>query len=261
VKFQTMDRIYTDKVDVIPEEFYQILHTSPRLPKTSQPSLMDFTKFFEHLLVHYRSIVSLQVSGKLSGTYQTAFQAAHNIAPESIKVLDGKNISVGLGLAMIEGITAAKQGLGFEDMKERIEKAIEDVEIFIGFPTIKYLVKGGRVSKAKGLMARILNINPILSIDREGSLVPIGKTRGKKKLEQKIFDIALERISATAEKEGMEISTAVAHTNALHLGIGIAKKIKERLGKEVTMVMNASPALGVHAGPGVVGIAFLKEVK
>jgi DegV family protein with EDD domain len=261
VKFQTMDRIYTDKVDVIPEEFYQILHTSPRLPKTSQPSLMDFTQFFEHLLVHYRSIVSLQVSGKLSGTYQTAFQAANNTDPERIKVLDGKNISVGLGLAMIEGIAAAKQGLGFEDMKERIEKAIEDVEIFIGFPTIKYLVKGGRVSKAKGLMARILNINPILSIDREGSLVPIGKTRGKKKLEQKIFDIALERISATAEKEGMEISTAVAHTNALHLGIGIAKKIKERLGKEVTMVMNASPALGVHAGPGVVGIAFLKEVK
>jgi hypothetical protein len=222
---------------------------------------MDFTKFFEHLHVHYSSIVSLQVSGKLSGTYQTAFQAAHNIAPERIKVLDGKNISVGLGLAMIEGITAAKQGLDFKAVKERIEKAIEEIKIFIGFPTIKYLVKGGRVSKAKGLIARTLNINPILSIDREGSLVPIGKTRGKKKLEQKIFDMALEKISSTVEKEGKEILTAVAHTNVLHLGMGLAKRIKERLGKEVTMVMNASPVLGVHAGPGVVGIAFLKEVK
>ena len=261
VKFQAMDRIYIDKVDVIPEEFYQILHTSPRLPKTSQPSLMDFTQFFEHLLVHYRSIVSLQVSGKLSGTYQTAFQAAHNIDPEMIKVLDGKNISVGLGLIMIEGITAAKRGIDYEGVKERIEKAVEEVEIFIGFPTIQYLDKGGRVSKAKGLIARILNINPILSIDQEGSLVPIGKTRGKKKLEQKIFAMALEKISAIAEKEGIEISTAVAHTNALHLGMGIAKRIKERLGKEVTMVMNASPVLGVHAGPGVVGIAFLKKAK
>ncbi len=261
VKFQAMDRIYIDKVDVIPEEFYQILHTSPRLPKTSQPSLMDFTQFFEHLLVHYRSIISLQVSGKLSGTFQTALQAAHNIASERIKVLDGKNISVGLGLIMIEGIKAAKQGLDFKDVKERIERAVEEVEIFIGFPTIKYLVKGGRVSKAKGFTARILNINPILSVDREGSLVPIGKTRGKKKLEQKIFSMALEKISTTAEKEGIKFSTAIAHTNALHLGMKIAERIKESLGKEATMVMNASPVLGVHAGPGVVGIAFLKEVK
>ncbi len=261
VKFQTVDRIYTDKVDVIPEEFYQILHTSPQLPKTSQPSLMDFTQFFEHLLVHYHSIVSLQVSAKLSGTFQTALQAAQNIAPQRIKILDGKNVSVGLGLAMIEGITAAKQGLDYERVKERIEKAVKETKIFIGFPTIKYLVKGGRVSKAKGIMAGILNINPILSIDREGSLVPIGKTRGKKKLAQKIFDMALEEISAATEKEGTEISTAVAHTNAHHLGIGLANRIKKRLGKEVTMVMNASPVLGVHAGPGVVGLAFLKEEK
>ncbi|NIM90738.1 MAG: DegV family EDD domain-containing protein [Candidatus Aminicenantes bacterium] len=261
VKFQTADRIYTDKVDVIPEEFYQILDASLQLPKTSQPSLMDFTQFFEHLLVHYRSLVSLQVSGKLSGTFQTALQAAHNIASQRIKVLDGKNVSVGLGLAMVEGITAAKQGLDHERVKERIENAIEEIEIIIGFPTIKYLVKGGRVSKAKGLVAGILNINPILSIDREGSLVPIGKTRGKKKLEQKIFDMALEKFSAATEKKGIEISTAVAHTNAYHLGIGLANRIKERLGKDVTMIMNASPVLGVHAGPGVVGLAFLKETK
>jgi len=261
VKFQTIDKIYTDKVDIIPEEFYQILSSSPSLPKTSQPSLMDFTQFFEHLLVHYRSIISLQVSGKLSGTFQTAFQAANNIDPERIKVLDGRNISVGLGLAMMEGIKALKRGLDYEGVLEWMKRAIDNTKIFIGIPTLKYLIKGGRVTKTKGLIASLLNINPILSIDREGSLVPTGKTRGKKKLEHKVFDMALGKITEATKGEGAEFSTAVAHTNAPLSGKGIAERMREKLGKEVTMVMNASPALGAHAGPGAVGIAFLKGAK
>jgi DegV family protein with EDD domain len=261
VKFQAGERIYTDKVDVIPEEFYQILHDSPSLPKTSQPSLMDFNQFFEHLLVHYRSIISLQVSGKLSGTFQTALQAAHSIAPEKIKVLDGKNISVGLGLVMTEAIKAVKQGLDYEGVSERMERDIENINIFIGIPTLKYLVKGGRVPKAKGFIARMLNINPILSVNQEGALVPIGKTRGKKELGQKIFDFAFEKMKEKTEPEEKKFSIAVAHTNSPQSGNEIAEKIKEKLGKDVTMVMNASPVLGVHAGPGVVGIAFLKDAE
>jgi len=218
---------------------------------------MDFTQFFEHLLAHYRSIISLQVSGKLSGTFQTALQAANHIAPERIGVIDGKNISVGLGLAMVEGIKAANQGLDYKGVLERMEMAVEGIKIFIGLPSLKYLVKGGRVTKTKGLIARILNINPILAVDQEGALVPIGKTRGKKKLEQRIFDIALEKMAEATTEEAAEFSTAVAHTNAPHLGMGIAERIREKLGNEVVMVMNASPVLGVHAGPGVVGIAFL----
>jgi DegV family protein with EDD domain len=261
VKFQTRDNIFTDKVDIIPEEFYPILISSPAVPKTSQPSLLDFTQFFEHLLAHYRSIISLQVSGKLSGTFQTALQAANNIAPERIKVLDGKNISVGLGLAMTEGIKAMKHGLDFEGVLKRMEMAVESIEIFIGLPTLKYLVKGGRVTKTKGLIARLLNINPILSVNQDGALVPIGKTRGKKDLGQKIFDIALEKMTELTTDEEMQFSTSVAHTNAPQSGREIAERIRIRLGKEVTMVMNASPVLGVHAGPGVVGIAFMKDFK
>lgn len=257
VKFQAMDKVFTDKVDIIPEEFYQIMSSSPTLPKTSQPSLADFTRFYEHLLVHYKSIISVQLSGALSGTLQTALQAANNIDPQRIPVLDGKNISVGLGLIVMEGVKAIKERLDYEDVLKRMKSVIEDVEIFIGIPTLKYLIKGGRITKAKGFIGGILNINPILSINKEGALEPIGKTRGKKRLEQKVFDIALEKIT---KKEKAGFSVAVAHTNAPRLGKKVAEKIKERLGKEVVMVMNASPALGAHAGPGAVGIAILKKV-
>lgn len=177
VKFQAMDKVYTDKVNIIPEEFYQIMSSSP-------------------------------------------------------------------------------------------ENAIEDIEIFIGFPTLKYLVKGGRITKTKGLIAKILNINPILTINREGAFEPIGKTRGKKRLDQKLFDIAFEKVKkATMDhpevdlnkmaKEKSRFSVAVAHTNAPQSGKRISEKIEERLGQRVVMTMNASPVLGAHAGPGAVGIAFL----
>jgi DegV family protein with EDD domain len=259
VKFQAMDRVYTDKVDIIPEEFYQIMKQSPTLPKTSQPSLMDFSRVYEHLLVHYQSIISVQLSGGLSGTFQTAFQASNNINPQRITVLDGRNISVGLGLIMMEGIKARKEGLDDKSLLMRIKEAIQNNKIFIGLPTLKFLVKGGRVTKAKGLIARILNINPILSISQKGTLEPIGKTRGKKNLERKILDIVLEKIKKreTIHPEA-SYSFAVAHTNAPELGKKIAGKIKEVMGQEVSLVMNASPVLGAHAGPGAVGIALLE---
>jgi len=258
VKVHAMDRVFTDKVDIIPEEFYKILDSSPTHPKTSQPSYMDFTEVYEHLLYHYRSIISVQLSRRLSGTFQTAYQAANNVAPDKITVLDGRNISVGMGLIVIEGIKALKEGLDCEAVVERIKNAVEEVEIFIGIPTLKYLVRGGRVAKAKGFIANILNINPILSVNREGLLEPIGKTRGRKKLEQKVFELASEKIRK--EKEAV-FSVAVAHTNAPQLGKKAADRIEEELKTEVTMVMNVSPALGVHGGPGVIGIGVLKTSK
>ena len=184
VKFQAMGKVFTDKVSIIPEEFYQILSLSPTLPKTSQPSLMDFTRIYEHLLVHYQSIISVQLSKKLSGTFQTALQAANNIDPRRIAVIDGKNISVGLGLAVMEGI-----------------KAIKEVRVI-----------------------------------HHGLNLP-----------------------ETSEEE-VGFSMAVAHTNAPQLGNRVAEKIRETLGMKVAMVMNASPVLGVHAGPGAIGVAILKKI-
>jgi len=260
VKVQTADKIYTDKVDIIQEEFYEIMNSSSIPPKTSQPSLVDFSRVYKHLLVHYKSIIAVQLSGALSGTYQTARQAAYSVNPKRIIVLDGKNISVGLGIIVMEGIKAVRDGLEYEKVLGRINEAVENVTIFIGIPTLKYLVKGGRVTKTKGLIARILNINPILTIDKQGSLVPKGKTRGKKKLEQKLFDMLSEAIKEPkATHPGYDVSVAVAHTNDPHSGKSLAEKISQDLGLPVIMIMNAAPVLGAHAGPGALGVGFLKS--
>ncbi len=252
VKVQVGEKIYTDRLDIIPEEFYRIFDTSPSLPKTSQPSLMDFTRVYRHLLSHYRSIVSIHLSKALSGTYQTAVQSAQQVMPERITLIDGKNLTVGLGLILLDGLEAMKKGKKPEEVVNRLETAANNTEIFIGLPTLKYLVKGGRLTKTKGFIANILNINPILSIDDQGKLAPVSKARGIKNMEQKIFELAGHRIR---EKPG-RFEIAVAHTNAPEIGKRIAEKVKSIFGEDAVMVLNASPVLGAHAGPGAFGIGL-----
>ncbi len=255
IKVHADDKIYTDRWDIIPEEFYDILDSSTVMPKTSQPSLLDFTQIYSHLLAHYQSIVSIQISQELSGTYQTAVQASQSLTLDRISVLDGKNISVGLGLVMLEGIKAVEQGKDLEEILNCVQRAINDIKIYIGLPTLKYLVKGGRVTRAKGLMAGILNINPVLSLSPQGKLVSIDKARGKKRLKQKIMNFVTDRIQSRV----FEFSVAVAHTNAPDIGHRLAERIQDLIGQKVEMVMNASPALGAHAGPGAFGMAVLTK--
>ena len=219
---------------------------------TSQPSWMDFTRVYRHLLSHYRSIVSVHLSKALSGTYQTAVQSAQQVMPERITLIDGKNLTVGLGLILLDGLEATKKGKKPEEVADRLETAANNTEIFIGLLTLKYLVKGGRLTKTKGFIANILNINPILSIDDQGKLAPLSKARGIKKMEQKIFELAGRRIR---EKPG-RFKIAVAHTNAPDIGKRVAEKVKRIFGEEAVMVLNASPVLGAHAGPGAFGIGL-----
>jgi DegV family protein with EDD domain len=252
VKVQAGEEIYTDRRDIIPEEFYRLLSTSHFHPKTSQPSLNDFTFRYEHLLAHYDSLISVHLPKALSGTFQTAMQASQNISSERISVLDGNNISVGLGLVLLEGIKAIKQKKNHQETVHLLQKAALNTHIFIGLPTLKYLVKGGRVTKTKGIVAHLLNINPILSINNEGKLIPVSKTRGAKKLEEQIFSLTSKEI----QKATGEFCIAVAHTNAPDTGKRISRRIKKEFNLESVMMMNASPVLGAHAGPGAYGIAI-----
>jgi DegV family protein with EDD domain len=251
IKVHADDKTYTDRWDIIPEEFYQIMNSSTVVPKTSQPSMLDFSRVYSHLLVHYPSVISVQLSRGLSGTYQTAVQASQGFPSNTITVLDGKSISVGLGLVLTEGVKALEQGKGLEDILNCLRSAIDDTKIYIGLPTLKYLVKGGRITRAKGIIAGILNVNPVLSLSPEGKLEPVAKARGRKRLEQKVLNLAIQRI----RQRGAGFSVAIAHTNAADTGYRLAQKIKDVSGQEVEMVMNASPALGAHAGPGAFGIA------
>ncbi len=258
VKFHAENKVFTDRVNIIPEEFYDILKSSSEIPKTSKPSMKDFMKVYRNLLLHYRAVLSIHLSSALSGTFQTALQAAKNIDPQRIRVLDSKNLSVGLGLIVWEAMRLLKRGMDLQSVLKKVEQAIQNIEIFIGIPTMKYLVKGGRITKTKGLLARIFHINPILSLDTKGSLIPIGKVMGRKKLEEKILSLVFTAMKKNKEHEKGFFFTAVAHINALNLGERIREGIAQKTNKNPVMVLNASPVLGAHSGPGTTGVAVLR---
>lgn len=270
VKVLISDRVYTDKLDLIPEEFYKLMSSSSTPAKTSQPGKIDFIRVYKSLLTHYQSIISVQLTGQLSGTFQTALQAAKEVSPNNITVLDGKSLSVGLGLILLEAIRSLQRNQDAKSTAAHIQRVIGNVEIFLGIPTVKYLVKGGRVPKTKGLIATLLNINPILCVNKDGNIVPIGKTIGKKRLVTKILNITIDKIekiqnghlshkSSSLKNEESPFSIAVVHSNAPHLADEIVRRIRERLDIEVVMVKNASPVLGAHAGPGAVAVAILNH--
>ncbi len=244
---------YLDKVNISPIEFYDKLLTSPHHPTTSQPAVADVLKIYKQVIPQYQSILSIHLPKVVSGTFQTIEKAVQMSESEKITCIDGKGISAALGLVVMEAVEAIKQGLNLEQVKERVNKAIKNIKIFIMLPTLKYLVKGGRVSKPKGIIGKILRLNPIVTFDKDGRVVLAAKAFGEKSAMKKTLNMA-----ATYIREYQRVKFIVAHANAYSKALWYVDQLKKLFDvKQDIPIVDAAPVLGVHAGPGTVGFAFL----
>lgn len=245
---------YIDKITITPKEFYRILAESQHYPKTSQPTPGDYLKTYDELWGHYEQAVSIHLSGAVSGTLQAAHTAAKTIEQHKIRVLDSRSVSVGLGLIVVEAAKAIDEGCDIEEVVKRAERAIRNVRLFIHFATVEYLIRGGRISKSRGLFAKVLNLRPILTLDEQGRAVTVAKVFGEKAGMKKTMQLVCE--SAMGKRN---LRFAVAHANAPEKADWYVQKIKRQFEVNDVMVVNVSPALGAHAGPGAAGVAFLGD--
>jgi len=247
------DQTYLDKVNISPIEFYDKLITSPHHPKTSQPAVADILKVYKQVLLQYDSILSIHLPKAVSGTFQAIEKAVQMSGSDKITCIDGKGISVALGLVVMEAVEAIQAGLTLEQVKERVQIAIENIKIFIMLPTLKYLVKGGRVSKQKGLIGKIMGLNPIVTFDKDGRVVLAAKAFGEKSAMKKTLSMATPYI-----RKYKRVKFIVAHANAYSKALWYVEQLKKLFDvKEDISVVDAAPVLGVHAGPGTVGFAFI----
>ncbi len=247
------DRTYLDKVQISPIEFYDKLVTTSHHPTTSQPSLAEVLKVYERVLPQYESVLSIHLPRVVSGTLQTIEKAAKMADEKKISCIDGKGISGALGLVVMEAAEAIKGGLSLEQVKERIHKAIDNVRIFIMLPNLKYLVKGGRISKPKGLIGNLLRLNPIVSFDKDGRVVLAAKAFGEKNAMKKTLKMATQYI-----RNYKRVKFIVAHANAYSKANWYVDQLKKRFNvKDDIPIVDAAPVLGVHAGPGTAGFAFV----
>ena len=184
------DETYRDGVDITGDEFYKRLLTDPIHPNTSQPTPQDFANVYRGLCQQADGIISIHISGKLSGTCSSALQAKEVVAAECpVEVIDSKTTSMALGLIVMAAVTIANTGASVKQVAEDIRQVVSDVQLLVIFDTLKYLAKGGRIGKAKSLLGSVLNVKPLLTI-KDGEFVPVTQVRSRSKGIDKLFDFA-----------------------------------------------------------------------
>jgi len=250
VRLSFGDDHHVDKVTITNDEFWKELKSNPIHPKTSQPTPGDFRRQYQFLGTHFSSAISIHLPAKTSGTFQSADTASRAVPDFPTTVFDGNNLSVGLGLVAIAAAEAVEAGKTYDEILEATEKAIKNTQIYVGLESLDNVVKGGRISSSKKKIADILRINPILTV-KDSKVDTAGATFGKKNVHKKLEKFVMKKMgNSTAFRVG------IAHAECLDKARLVEKSFVELLGREKVIFTEVGPALGVHAGPGALGIAI-----
>jgi DegV family protein with EDD domain len=244
------DEVYRDRVDISEDEFYQRLD-GPVYPKTAQPTPQDFADVYKKLSSEADGIISIHLSSKLSGTYNSAVLGKQSMGNEyPIETVDSQTVSIALGLVVVQAAKMARSGMGIPQIVEELGQTIANVHMLILFDTLKYLAKGGRIGKAKALLGSVLSVKPILAT-RDGELVPSGQVRTRAKGMDHLVDFV---------KNAREIQElAILHNTTPDEALALAERTSAIFPKERIISARVGPALGVHSGPGVLAIALREK--
>jgi DegV family protein with EDD domain len=246
---------YLDKITIQPEQFYTLLKENKDYPKSSQVNEKSFTNLYSHLASHYDSIIAIHLSEKLSGTFNSSQKAALAISKEfnkPISVINSKNISGALGLILLRTARAIEEGYSHDQVVNMVKKWTHNAQLFVSVRTMKYLVKSGRVSLVRGLLARIFNINPIVSIDETGKAILFDKTFSQKSNMAKV----MKHITKIFNDKKIW-NYIVLHANNSDAAQWYSTKMEILTNKKPAFVVNISPVLGGHAGTGAAAVALL----
>lgn len=251
------DNHYLDKITIHPDQFYKLLAESPDYPKSAQVNEASFINLYSHLASHYDSVISIHLSDKLSGTYNSSVRAAQSVSREfnkKVSVINSRNLSGALGLTVLRVARAIESGLPHDKIVGLAEKWAGETRILVSVKTLKYMVKGGRLSAVRGLIARILNINPIVSIDDSGKAVAFGKTFNQRANMEKVMSII------RSEASGKKIwNYIVLHADNPEAARWYTEKMEAFTGKSPVSVCNISPVIGANAGIGAASVAYQFE--
>jgi DegV family protein with EDD domain len=246
------DSLFLDKITITPEQFYTLLKTHREFPTSSQPSPKTVQSLFSFLASHYESIIVIHISGKLSGAFKLSKEAASVFKEKKISLIDSRQLSASLGLIVLRTAEAIKDGNKHEDIVELVEDWIIKTKILVDIQTLEYMVRGGRVSPIKGLLAKILNLKPIISLDDEGKATASGKSFSRKGNMTKILSLAED-----FSRKGEIWNYSIVHAQNLKRAKMYAEELERRLRKNPAYILDISPVIGVHNGIGAVGIALM----
>jgi fatty acid kinase fatty acid binding subunit len=232
------------------DAFYGRLRSAERLPTTSQPSIGDFLEVYEPLVKEGHDVVSIHISGSISGTVESARQAKEQLAKQNgsdrVTVIDSQSAAGGLGIVVLAASRAARAGAGAEEVVERERAARADLKMWFAVDTLEYLRRGGRIGAAQAWLGSVLKIKPILTLEAE--ITPIERVRTGKRALERLFEYAQQRQADGAD------GWVVQHIQAAEQAERLVAETTELMGKPPLFVSEVGPVIGTHVGPGLVGV-------
>lgn len=247
------DMTYRDQVDITVEEFYRLLPQCDSLPTTSQPPASEFEDVFREACQDGDEVLAILISGKLSGTVASAVAAQRALPDLPITVFDSNATCANLALMVEYAAERSASGAPMADIVHDLEVLRQRSQLLFTVATFRYLQKGGRIGGASALAASVLRIQPILTLS-EGAVDVWTKVRGKRKALQTIVETARERGGV-----GEHMRVAVIHGADPEAAASLADDVVAVLGCRRPRLMDISPVLGVHVGPGAVGLGYFSE--
>lgn len=245
------DKSYRDRIDITPEQVYENLQNE--IPHTSLPTMGEIHEIIEKIIEDgYTQIIIPVISSGLSGTYNAIKNVCSEFKDIKTAVIDTKNIALGSGFLSVYAAQLVEKHFSFEKIVKKIEDKIGDSHIYYSLQTLQYLVKGGRLGRVEGMLGSMLQIKPIISCDEDGIYYTVEKVRGRKQSINKLIEIVEDKL-----KDKKNYYLTICHGYAQEEADKIKEKMKSCL-DNATLFMEGqiSPALGVHTGPGLIGIGF-----
>jgi DegV family protein with EDD domain len=233
------------------DDFYRRLRTADRLPTTSQPSIGDFLAVYEPLIEQGLEVVSVHISGGISGTVESARQAKEQLAERTagadrVTVIDSERAAGGLGLIALAGAKVAQAGGSLQDVIERVEVTRADLKMWFAVDTLEYLRRGGRIGAASAWLGSALKIKPILTLDKE--ITPIERVRTGAKAVRRLIEYAEQRHADGAD------GWVVQHVQAPEEAQRLIDATRDIMGRDPAFVSEVGPVIGAHVGPGLLGV-------
>lgn len=249
---------YRDGVDITPNEVYKIMRRGEDLPTTSIPSPGDFVKAYADLSRDAESIMCITLTGLQSKMFETATvakgMAEDSLPRTTIDVLDSRAVAGALGLIVLDAARAADQGAGLDEVRDVAHRTMGRVNSLFMVDTLHFLARTGRVARAAAWVGSVLNVKPVLEHSTSaGETAPFARPRSKAKAIELMLQTMRERAADSA------VRVIAHHADEIEEGEKLKTEIAHRFKCTELYLTEFTPAMGVHAGPGVLAIAFCKD--
>jgi len=247
------DETLRDHVDISAGDFYRRLTDAPRPPKTSQPTPADFAAAYEEL-GDYEKVLSVLLSARLSGTYESARLAAESAEDGRVTAIDSGVTSGGTVILADAIQRRLERGTTMEEIEALVERFRRTRGLLFTVETLEYLVRGGRVGKASGLAGQLLSVKPILHFD-DGEVAPLKRVRGRAKALAEF-----ERLFLEGTEDSPELHVGVGHAAAPADAEALVDRLRAaRPQASFDLLVTLGPVIGTHGGPGTLGLFWFQD--